>query len=243
MSAGVVLVVAKAPVAGVAKTRLAASVGGLAAARIAAASLLDTLDAALRTPATRTAVALTGEMGPAEARSDLAELLGRCDVFGQRGVGFAERLAAAHADVRERYPGAPVVQIGMDSPQITPDLLAAALSQLDTADAALGPAADGGWWALALRDPGHAAVLSGVPMSTADTARATREALAARGLEVSPLPVLSDVDTEDDARAVALTVPAGRFARAVDAELAGAGSRSGEGASEAASEGPGEGER
>ncbi|GAA1192292.1 TIGR04282 family arsenosugar biosynthesis glycosyltransferase [Prauserella alba] len=223
MSGGVVLVVAKAPVAGEAKTRLAASVGAAAAARLAAASLLDTLEAAVRTSAATTAVAFTGDVTIAEERAELVELLGRCAVFDQRGSGFAERLAAAHADVAERYAGAPVVQIGMDSPQVTPGLLASALSRLHTADAALGPATDGGWWALALRDPRHAEVLAGVPMSTSDTAAATRAALAGRGLDVASLPLMSDVDTEEDARAVAGTVPGSRFARAVEAEL-GAGS-------------------
>lgn len=219
MSGGVVLVVAKAPVAGVAKTRLATSAGAVAAARVAAASLLDTLDAAVRTPAATTAVAFTGDLDAAEERAELTELLGRCDVFGQRGSGFAERLAAAHADVAERHAGAPVVQIGMDSPQVTPALLASALSRLDTAGAALGPAPDGGWWALALRDPRNASVLVDVPMSTADTAVATRAALADRGLDVASLPMMSDVDTVDDAHAVARTAPGGRFARAVAAEL------------------------
>lgn len=219
MSGGVVLVVAKAPVAGVAKTRLAASVGAVAAARMAAASLLDTLDAALRTPSTTTVVAFTGDVEAAESRAELVRLLGRCEVFGQRGPGFAERLAAAHADVAERHPSTPVVQIGMDSPQVTPALLTSALSRLDSGDAALGPAPDGGWWALALRDPRHAAVLAEVPMSTADTACATRAALAGRGLDVAALPVMSDVDTEDDARAVAHKLPGSRFARAVESEL------------------------
>lgn len=228
MSAGIVLVVAKAPVAGVAKTRLAASVGAVAAARVAAASLLDTLEAALCTPDTTTLVAFTGDVEAAQERPELVGLLDRCEVFGQRGAGFAARLAAAHADVADRRPGAPVVQIGMDSPQVTPGLLTSALSRLATRGAALGPAPDGGWWALALRNPRHADVLSGVPMSTADTANATRAALAGRGLDVDSLPLMSDVDTEDDARAVARTVPGGRFARAVETEL-GAGPRQGAG--------------
>ncbi|MCR3718081.1 MULTISPECIES: TIGR04282 family arsenosugar biosynthesis glycosyltransferase [Prauserella salsuginis group] len=223
MTGAVVLVVAKAPVAGAAKTRLAASVGAVAAARVAAASLLDTIEAAVHTPAATTAVAFTGDVSAAEEHAELVGLLGRCVVFGQRGLGFAERLAAAHADVADRYAGASVVQIGMDSPQVTPGLLASALSRLDTVDAALGPAVDGGWWALALRNPRHAAVLRGVPMSTADTAAATRAALAGIGLDVAALPLMSDVDTEQDARAVARSVPGSRFARAVETEL-GAGS-------------------
>ncbi|MGI9163544.1 MAG: glycosyltransferase, partial [Mycobacterium sp.] len=54
------LVVAKAPVPGLAKTRLAAAVGDEAAADIAAAALLDTLDAVAGTPFAARVVALTG---------------------------------------------------------------------------------------------------------------------------------------------------------------------------------------
>ena len=64
-----VLVVAKAPVPGLAKTRLAATLGDEVAADIAAAALLDTLDAVAQTPASARVVAMTGDLsGRAAAR-------------------------------------------------------------------------------------------------------------------------------------------------------------------------------
>jgi glycosyltransferase A (GT-A) superfamily protein (DUF2064 family) len=54
-----------------------------------------------------------------------------------------ERLAAAFAAVR-----GPALLIGMDTPQVTPGLLAV---DWRAADAVFGPAADGGFWALGLR--------------------------------------------------------------------------------------------
>ncbi|MEV0458750.1 DUF2064 domain-containing protein, partial [Catellatospora methionotrophica] len=116
-------------------------------------------------------------------------------------------------------PGVATVLVGMDTPQVTPALLAGAAAALNTADAALGPATDGGWWILALRDPAHAAALAAVPMSTADTGARTLAALHRLGLRTTLLDTLRDVDTAADARAVADAHPHGRFAAAVRTHL------------------------
>lgn len=210
----VVLVVAKAPVAGLAKTRLIPGSSAPAAARLAAAALLDTLDAVLATPEVTPVVALTGELADAERAAELTGLLAGCTVIEQRGDGFDDRLAAAHEDVARRFPGQWVLQIGMDTPQVRPELLTGALARLDDQDAVLGPAADGGWWALGLRDPRQADALRGVPMSQEDTAALTRSSLHAKGLAVGTLPMLSDVDTMADVLRVAERVPGSRFATA-----------------------------
>ncbi|MCR3752489.1 TIGR04282 family arsenosugar biosynthesis glycosyltransferase [Lentzea californiensis] len=199
------LIMAKSPVPGQVKTRLCPPLSAGEAADVAAASLLDTISAALDTSGAVPVVALAGVV----RREDVRDALAECVVIPQRGASFAERLVHAHADIaRFRMP---VLQIGMDTPQVTPSLLE---SCADFGEAALGFAEDGGWWALGLRDPLRAAVLRDVPMSRADTGALTLEAL--HGLEVRTLPVLSDVDTMADARAVALQVPGSRFA----AELA-----------------------
>ncbi|MDX8053950.1 DUF2064 domain-containing protein [Lentzea sp. BCCO 10_0798] len=198
------LIMAKSPVPGQVKTRLCPPLSAEEAADVAAASLLDTISAALDTPGAVPVVALAGVV----RREDVRDALAECVVVPQRGTSFAERLVHAHADIaRFRMP---VLQIGMDTPQVTPSLLE---SCAEFGEAALGFALDGGWWALGLRDPLRAAVLRDVPMSRADTGALTLEAL--RGLEVRTLPVLSDVDTMADARAVARQVPGGRFAAAL----------------------------
>ncbi|RZQ63628.1 TIGR04282 family arsenosugar biosynthesis glycosyltransferase [Amycolatopsis suaedae] len=207
------LVVAKAPVPGLAKTRLCPPATPGQAAAIAAAALLDTLDAVLATPGAVPLVAATGDLDAAAHAQDLHRLLRGVQVVPQRGRTFAERLAAAHADAAVLHPGLPVLQIGMDTPQATADVLAATAACLTDADAVLGPATDGGWWALGLRDPRHAAALSGVPMSRPDTANHTRAALA--GIDLTLAATLSDVDTMADARRVADALPGSRFARAV----------------------------
>jgi glycosyltransferase A (GT-A) superfamily protein (DUF2064 family) len=209
-----VLVVAKAPVPGLAKTRLAASMGDDGAADVAAAALLDTLDAVAAAPVAARIVAMTGDLAvacrSAEIRTRLADFI----VIGQRGEDFAERLANAHADAAIAAGGLPVVQIGMDTPQVTSDLLVECATALLSTDAVLGMARDGGWWVLGITDPQAAECLRDVPMSTAETGDVTLAALRDTGLNVGLLSELVDVDTVDDVEVVRRACsPDSRFAR------------------------------
>lgn len=197
------LVLAKAPEAGQVKTRLCPPCSPAQAAALAAAALADTLAAALATPAAGHVLVLAGEV---------AGLPPGLRVQQQRGEGLDSRLDAAFADAHAAVP-LPMLLVGMDTPQLTPAMLAGAAGQLliPGTDAVLGPAADGGWWALGLRGPGDG-LLAGVPMSTPGTLAATRERLRAAGLRVRELPQLADVDTIADARQVAAAAPRTRFA-------------------------------
>jgi glycosyltransferase A (GT-A) superfamily protein (DUF2064 family) len=207
-----VLVVAKAPVAGRVKTRLGAEIGMAEAAEIAAAALLDTM-AACRAGFGPDAclLSLSGDFADSVRGDELARAAEGWSVARQRGSTFAERLANAHLDVP---PGGPVVQVGMDTPQLTPALLTEVAAATDEHDAVLGPAEDGGWWVLALRRPTAARSLHDVPMSTPTTYDDTRRALVGEGLDVGAARTLRDVDTVADADAVAATVPGSHFARA-----------------------------
>ncbi|MDR7254685.1 glycosyltransferase A (GT-A) superfamily protein (DUF2064 family) [Nocardioides sp. BE266] len=210
MSDLTVLVLAKAPVPGRAKTRLARVTGDEVAADLAAAALLDTITAVAATPGARGHLALTGDLRAATRGPALRAALADWRVTPQRGRTFAERLVAAHADAG---PG-PVAQVGMDTPQLTPDLLLDAVDGLSSYDACLGPADDGGWWVLARRDPKVAGPLAGVEMSTPATYDDSRAALTAAGHRVCATTVLRDVDTVDDAAEVARLAPGTHFAAA-----------------------------
>jgi len=210
------LVVAKAPVPGLAKTRLASTVGPDVAADLAAAALLDTLAAVLDADVAARVVALTGDLDLAARSADLRGLLAHCTVIGQRGDALGERLAAAHQDAGELAPG-PLLQIGMDTPQVTASLLTGAAVTLadGSADAVYGPASDGGWWALGLADPSRAGFLSDVAMSESDTGARTFRALREFCGDVRELPVLTDVDLVGDVWAVAAGLgPDSRFRQA-----------------------------
>ena len=197
------MVLAKAPRPGHSKTRLCPPCTPRDAAALARAALADTLDAVLATPAARRVLVLDGPVGD--------WLASGIEVVAQRGAGLDERLAHAFADV-----GGPALLVGMDTPQVTRDDLAGGLERLAApgVDAVLGPAADGGYWAIGLREAQPRAFL-GVPMSTAWTGRAQHARLRRLGLRVALLPALRDVDRIADARAVAALAPAGRFARAL----------------------------
>jgi rSAM/selenodomain-associated transferase 1 len=203
------VVIAKAPVPGRVKTRLTPPFSPLQAARLAEAALADTLAVAARVPAARHVIALDGAPGRWLPRG--------FEVIGQRGRGLDERIAAALSEAYARLP-VPVVLIGMDTPQVTPGLLESALRPLSdgTADAVLGPAADGGFWLLGLRRP-DPALVAGVPMSTARTGAVQLARLAGAGLRVARLPCHVDVDSAADADAVAAQIPGSRFAAALRA--------------------------
>ena len=205
-----VLVMAKAPVPGRSKTRLCPPCTPVEAAAIAEAALADTLDVVRACAAERKVLALDGEPG--------SWLPNGFDVVAQVGLDFNDRLAAAWAEV-----SGPCLQIGMDTPQITATMLDAGLDAVtEGVAAALGLAADGGWWALGMHRP-VPAVFAGVPMSTSHTGGDQLAALRAHGMEPVMLPVLSDIDTMVDARAVADTIPGSRTAALVAAVGAEAG--------------------
>jgi glycosyltransferase A (GT-A) superfamily protein (DUF2064 family) len=200
-----VLVLAKSPRAGRSKTRLAPVFGFDGAAALAAAALADTLDAVAAADVDRRVLVLDGDGIPA--------LPAGFDVVPQRSGSHAERIEAALAAA-----SGPALLIGMDTPQVTPELLSLDITDR-TADAWFGLAADGGWWTLGLRNPARDAgrVLAGVPMSTPETGALQRIRLTDLGLRVVTLPTLRDVDEPADAFAVADLVPGSRFGRLVRA--------------------------
>jgi hypothetical protein len=197
------IVIAKAPAPGRSKTRLCPPLTAEHAAGLAAAALEDTLSAARACGARRHVLALDGEPGPWLPRE--------FEVIPQRGEGLAERLASAFEDV-----GEPALLIGMDTPQVSPSLLAAGLRALSRpfTDAVIGPALDGGYWAIGLRTA-RRSLFTRVPMSSHRTYDVQLARLHEAGLRVRTLGPLRDVDVIEDARAVAALAPRSRFAEAL----------------------------
>ena len=203
------LVIAKEPIAGRAKTRLCPPCSPTDAARVALAALSDTLATAAGASVDRRILVLDGRAGPWVPDG--------VTVLPQRPGGLDRRLAGAFDDADDGIPG-PTLLVGMDTPQLTAAALADAFTQLDDHDAVLGLATDGGWWAIGLHRPDPDLFL-GIPMSRDDTGARQLARLRDRGLDVGMLPRLQDVDRWPDATSVAALVPGSRFARAV-AEVA-----------------------
>jgi len=198
------LVIAKEPLPGRAKTRLIPPCSPGEAAGLAEAALADTLEAAAATPARRHLLVLDGKPG--------SWVPAGFDVVTQVEGDLAARLAGAFS-----HTDGPALLIGMDTPQLQPALLDPCMQALaGGAQALLGMAEDGGYWAIGLARP-DPRVFGGIAMSRGDTGHRQAERLAELGLTVSELPRLRDVDTFADALEVAALVPDSRFGRAVAA--------------------------
>lgn len=134
-----IIVFAKAPVPGHAKTRLIPRLGAWGAAR---------LQARLTAAALRTARA--ARCGPVELQVTARHALFECDFHLQRGADLGERMYEAIARGLRRHRT--VILIGADCPALRPaDLRRAARLLAGACDAVLAPAEDGGYALIALK--------------------------------------------------------------------------------------------
>jgi glycosyltransferase A (GT-A) superfamily protein (DUF2064 family) len=188
------LVMAKSPIPGMVKTRLCPPLSFEEAAAVAEAALADTLAAVSACGAERKVVALDGPAGD--------WLPEGFHVIAQQGASLDVRLAHAWAAAGRRG-----VQIGMDTPQVTATELDGLLDLVGRGSAVLGPATDGGWWSIGLVDSDPARVFPGVPMSTRHTGASQLARLRELELDVRVVHHRRDIDTFDDAVAVAAAIP------------------------------------
>jgi hypothetical protein len=196
----------KPPRPGVSKTRLAAVVGPERAATLARAFLLDSAQL-LRAVAPRYAATCTAFHAPADAGPDIAALLPHWRLEAQAEGDLGARMGAAFASLFS--PGVTCAMlVGTDAPTLPPallELLPAAIAS--GADAALIPALDGGYCAIALARP-LTVLLMDMPWSTPALMGATRTRADAQGLRLEVLQSWHDVDTAEDLEVLRLTLAA-----------------------------------
>lgn len=199
MSDASVLIMAKAPRPGLAKTRLAPLLGPAGAARLQAALLSHTAGLAQEMAPGSTSVAFD----PPDAASEIRALVpARVRLFPQVPGHLGTRMAAATETALSRRSG-PLLVIGTDAPTLTAAILEWAAVALDSHDVVFGPAVDGGYYLIGMRRP-HPDVFAidpalwGGPMVLA----ASRAAAERAGCTIGSLPALRDLDTPADATAL-----------------------------------------
>lgn len=193
-----VLVFAKAPDPGAVKTRLVPALGEGGAAVLAARFARRTLDTA-----TRAAVGPVVLVCAPDTAHPFFEVCRRRHAValapqgdGDLGARMHRAFAAILAD------SAAAVLVGTDTPDLHVDDLAGAARALrDGADVVLGPAEDGGYWLIGLRNP-VSALFEAVPWSTDDVLRVTRSRIATLGLRLHELAVRADIDRPEDLAAL-----------------------------------------
>jgi rSAM/selenodomain-associated transferase 1 len=192
----VVAVLTRAPSRG-GKSRLFAALGRTPDPALPSALLLDTLDG-VNLPGTTRMVFVE----PADACDDVRALVpSHLRVLPQPQGSLGERMRATMTQLFEEGASV-VVLVGSDLPDITPSLIANAISTLrsDPNSLVLGPAHDGGYYLIAATTTPN--VFDGIEWSSPHVLEHTRAAAATNGLRVHLLEPLRDVDTLDDLREV-----------------------------------------
>lgn len=194
-----VVVMAKAPVSGSAKTRLIPALGADGAARVAAAGL-DAMLAAARAAGTGPVLLAAT---PHARHTALQRWAGQVDTVDQPDADLGARMGAAMAQGLARAEAALVV--GTDAPALDAARLREAAAALQQAPVVLVPTFDGGYVAVGLRrDAAQArpalccALFDPLPWSTPAVLSDTRARLAACGVKPMLLPAVHDIDTPDD---------------------------------------------
>ena len=187
------VIFARFPEPGRAKTRLIPALGPAGAARLQDAMTRRTLRSAAEVAGLAdTELRHTG--GDSDGRA-IAHRYGRTHVryHPQGDGGLGERLARATS-----VGGGPIVVVGSDCPALSGDVIRAAFHRLEQHDVVLGPAADGGYYLIGLRRPAPR-LFAGIDWSTDRVLAQTLAAAEQIGLTVAPLlPTLSDVDVPAD---------------------------------------------
>lgn len=190
-----VIVFAKAPQAGYAKTRLIAALGAQGAAQLAERLMHATLEHALEVDIGPVELCVTPDR--AHPAFLAAARRGSVSVTEQGGGDLGERMARAFDRVLGTHARA--LLIGTDAPLLDAPYLRAAAVALNDSDAVFGPAADGGYTLVGLQRP-EPALFAGMQWSHDQVMAQTRQRLAALGLRHVELPVLHDVDEPADLR-------------------------------------------
>lgn len=186
------IVFAKAPVAGLAKTRLAPALGIQGAATLAATMLAHTLESAIES-----------SIGPVElccapdtSDAHFQRAAGAGVTLSEQGGGdLGERMARALSRGLQGFRR--VVLIGTDAPGLDAAVLRDAAAALHTHDVVIAPASDGGYVLIGVSRAAPE-LFDAVEWSTAQVMAQTRTRAMATGRSLYELPTLHDIDEPAD---------------------------------------------
>ncbi|MEO7717359.1 MAG: TIGR04282 family arsenosugar biosynthesis glycosyltransferase [Capsulimonas sp.] len=187
-----IVVFVKAPAPGFAKTRLIPRLGPEDAAELARCFILDAARQA-RAVCPNVLMAYAGDFALLDALS-----IQGVTWTEQPGGDLGERLETIVSQVFASG-AAPVVVIGADSPSLPSEYLSQAMQILTDGaiDCVLGPADDGGFYLIGLRQISHG-LFSNIAWSTSETGDQMRRNIDACGLRLHMLPLWYDVDMPED---------------------------------------------
>ena len=188
-----IVIFAKAPVAGKAKTRLAPALGEEGAARLAHRMLIDTLRQAKAVHVAQVELYLDPDPADAEWRGLLPA--NGTSVTGQGDGDLGQRLARAAE--RVIGDGDRIILIGTDCPGLSTRRLTEACRELEAHDAVIHPTFDGGYALLGL-SRFDTSIFSGIAWSSSSVARATIGRIGALGWSLHLGETLRDVDEPAD---------------------------------------------
>lgn len=198
------IIVARRPLPGATKTRLCPPLDGETAAALYECFLRDTLHNVRHVPGVQPVIIYT----PEDTGGYFAELAPDFQARAQRGADLGQRLAHAF-DEALAAPETCAVAIGSDSPDLPHRYISGAFALLaGGVDLVLGPADDGGYYLVGLRQPQPRLFLE-VTMSTSTVLKDTLNLARALGLRSELLPPWYDVDTHADLRRLEANLEAG----------------------------------
>lgn len=142
-------------------------------------------------PTLRTTLWIAGQLALAEPWAQRWRLPLALQVGADLGARMAHAIAASQADADR------VLVVGTDCPLLDAQYVAAALTALDDNEVVLGPAEDGGYVLIGMRQL-HPQLFTNVTWGTAAVCAQTLAAAQRLDLQVAQLPTLWDVDTLED---------------------------------------------
>ena len=194
-----ILLFAKAPLPGWAKTRMIPALGAAGAARLHEQLLRTTVARLAASPDSSIGATLELWCAPDKSHAVFQQLAATYDLglYAQCDGDLGERLLAASTDALDRAEA--VVLIGCDCPELGPAQLTEALTALQVpgVDAVLGPAMDGGYVLLGLRRA-EPALFADLPWGGDQVAAITRLRMTELGWRWRELPTLRDLDRPED---------------------------------------------